>query len=356
MTRTAGNQDSLRTRRWSDVFRRSTLSPVVFNVERSYSQLVCRAVESTGLPVTSHSSMFSDGYRSAAVLDGFMLELLTYGFPAGRLQSGVRIVGHSPMRLVCELVGIRPPSRRLGGEQAVPTPQDLLRALEQQLLRPNEELQARAELGLGVYDTDSLLQLVREAFGDGAVPPALLERLRLQERADDEWGDEGFTAGERQQALSAGIPLPEAAAWKELGCNLEEATFLREHSVEVLRPWVEAGVTAGQASGYLRDGRSLDEIRPYLDVGVPSGWVQAFLDAGFGPEVYSEFIAEGFVAMTACGFAAAGQNPDQARQWLDLGIGPYQAREVLGGGGTLEDARRLVAQGEPVRSVVDRFR
>lgn len=356
MTRTAGNKDSLPTRRWSDVFHRSPLSPVVFNVGRSYRQLVYRAVESTGLPIVSNSSLFSDLYRSGALLDGFMLELETYGFPAGRLRSGIRIVGYSPMRLVCELLGIRPPSRRLAAEQEVLPPEDLLRALGEQLLQPKEELEARAEVGLGVFDTHSLMQLVRKTFGDGVVPPALLETLRSQERAEDEWRDEGFTAGERQRGLTAGIPLPEAVAWRELGCDVEEAISLRKHGVEVLRPWVEAGVTAGQASGYLKDGRSLEDLRPYLGVGVPPGWVHAFLDAGFGPEVYSEFIAKGFVAMTACGFAAAGQTPDQARHWLDLGLGPYQAREILGAGGTLQGVRRLVAEGESVHSIVGRFR
>lgn len=148
-------------RRWTDVFTRSRLSPFVFNVRLEHFDTATTAATELGLPTASTRELFSNWYWSTPILDGFVIKLETYGFPSG-LPVGERVVGHRPFRLLCERLELIPP-RRLAGETEVESPDVLADLLATQLRQPAAVLQKRAELGLGVSDRDSLLDLVEVA-------------------------------------------------------------------------------------------------------------------------------------------------------------------------------------------------
>jgi hypothetical protein len=152
--------------RWFQVFRRSRLSPQVFVVADSIWEQLREVLDSSGLPSSIWSSMFSDFYRSTVVLDGLVLWYGPYGFPAGRLSRGWRVVGCRPMRLLCVLLGVEVPLRRLQGENAIPSTRQLREALRLQLEEPRVNLEERARAGLGVADAESLLRVVTRLFGD----------------------------------------------------------------------------------------------------------------------------------------------------------------------------------------------
>ena len=343
-------------RRWSDAFRRSRLSSALFNVSPDFDRQVYAAVESTGLPIVVESSMFSNLYRSSALLDGFMLELDTYGFPAGLLRSGVRIVGHHPMRLLCDLLELDPPSRKLAGEGDVPSPEQLRGALGAQLQQPRELVEERARLGLGIGDRVALLLLVRRAYGEALIPTPMDADLKRALPAEADWGEAGFTQWEKEELATAGLSLAEALSWRDLGCDVRETLELREFGIEALRPWADAGVLAGQAARYIRDGRTLADVEPYLRAGVPSGWVHNFLDSGLGPEVYLQYREAGFDWQEASILSSAGLRPAQAKPWKELAINAYAVRQILMARGTLDEVRRLLAQGERTHGIEAHFR
>jgi hypothetical protein len=104
-------------------------------------------------------------------------------FPAGRLPSGTRVVGYRPLRLLCHLLEISPPRRRLRGECDVPQPAELLDELEIQRSADTETLLARAARGLYIYDRASLLLLVSDLFGTRYLPADPELRLVLKRAA-----------------------------------------------------------------------------------------------------------------------------------------------------------------------------
>lgn len=152
---------------WTVAFTRSRLSPVVFNVDRDWEQPVLAAVQATGLIRYSALSMFDSGFGSIAVLDGFVVDYAPYGFPAAKLRAGVRVLGFDTLRLVCHLLGLRPPSRRLHQDDAVRTESDLREALAEQLALPEVDRAARSQIGLGIEDRETLDIAITEAWGEG---------------------------------------------------------------------------------------------------------------------------------------------------------------------------------------------
>ena len=128
--------------RWNDVFRRSKLSPVVFDVAPDYSGLVDQILEDLGLPNPTGGSMYIAVTSSAPLLDGFVISLTNY--VEGRWPSRPRVVGTRPMRLLCDLLHVEPPSRRLKGEQSAPTLDELDRELDTQVKQlPNARRRGR---------------------------------------------------------------------------------------------------------------------------------------------------------------------------------------------------------------------
>jgi len=86
-------REAVRQYGWSDAFHRSRLSPVVFVVAADFVEPVLEVLAANGVPLVSHSSKSDSAYSSAALLDGLVISVLTYGFPAGQLSTGWRVLG-----------------------------------------------------------------------------------------------------------------------------------------------------------------------------------------------------------------------------------------------------------------------
>jgi hypothetical protein len=163
-------REAIRHYGWSDAFRRSRLSPAVFVIAKDFVEPVLEVLAMNGVPLVSRSLKSHNAYSSAALLDGLVISVRTYGFPAGQLSSGWRVLGYRPMRLLCLLMGLEPPQRALRGEHVVPVEEDLLEALACQLDEPRAQVRKRAKRGLGIADRTQLLALVCELFGEEYVP------------------------------------------------------------------------------------------------------------------------------------------------------------------------------------------
>ncbi len=111
--------------------------------------------------------MFGNAYAVTPLLDGLVHRLRTYGLP--RMPSGLRVIGLRPLRLLCAMLDLAPPTRRLAGEVAIPTRDELLAELAAQRAMPRERLAAQAKLGLGVADASSMRRLVAQLVGPLAV-------------------------------------------------------------------------------------------------------------------------------------------------------------------------------------------
>jgi hypothetical protein len=151
---------------WSDAFHRSRLSPVVFVIAKDFVDPVLEVLAVNSVPLVSRSPKSENSYTSAALLDGLIIHVHAHGFPAGQLPSGWRVLGCRPMRLLCLLMEVEAPRRRLRGEDLVATEEDLLEALAWQLEEPRAQLRRQAKRGLGIADRVELLVLVRELFGE----------------------------------------------------------------------------------------------------------------------------------------------------------------------------------------------
>lgn len=64
--------------KWSDAFRASSHTPIVFNVAKNFESLVLEQLSNAGLPEVTSVSLFSNTYRSTALLDGLVIELDNY--------------------------------------------------------------------------------------------------------------------------------------------------------------------------------------------------------------------------------------------------------------------------------------
>jgi hypothetical protein len=159
--------------RWSDAFHRSRLSPVVFVVAKHFVEPVFKTLQVNGVTRLTRVQMFDDAYGSAALFDGLVISLLTYGFPAGQLSTGRRVLGYRPMRFLCLLMGLEAPRRALRGEHQVARPEDLLEDWQY-----GQRAEVRTERGLGIAHRVQLLLLVRELFGEEYLPTPMGSDLK----------------------------------------------------------------------------------------------------------------------------------------------------------------------------------
>jgi hypothetical protein len=237
--------------RWSDAFRRSRLSPVVFVIAKDFIDSVREVLEANGVSFVCYGNMFDNYCGAASLLEGIVIYLTTYGFPAGRLSSGWRVLGYRPMRLLCLLMGLEPPQRRLLGEHSLATREELLEDLSWQSDEPRAQVEGRAKRGLGVIDRVGLLVLVRELFGEEYLPTPLSRDLMAALPAvSSRWALPGFSRLEEEEFSSAGIDMEEVIAWKRLGCSrLFQIREVRPYGLRRIREWVEAGFDPMQAAG-----------------------------------------------------------------------------------------------------------
>lgn len=101
------------------------------------------------------------------LLDGAVCSLTAYGMAP--MPSGVRVLGARPLRLLCHLMDLRGPSRRLPGEADIPNAGELMSDLARQLERDREALAVQAMAAL-FQDSNGAREAVSTLFGVGAAP------------------------------------------------------------------------------------------------------------------------------------------------------------------------------------------
>jgi len=328
--------------RWSDAFHRSRLSPIVFVIAADFVQPVREVLRANGIAESGQSSMFDYAYGSAPLLDGLVISVLTYGFPAGRLSSGWRVLGYRPMRFLCLLMGLEAPRRPLRGEHVVATPEDLLEDWQY-----GARAQVDSERGLGIADRIQLLLLVRDLFGEEYLPTPMGWDLKTALPAvSSRWALSGFNRLAEDEFNAAGIDVEEATAWKGLGLTLPwQVVTVHPYGLSTIETWIEAGYDPLTAARYLAKGRTLDQLAPYVAAGCPNYAIDKYLDAGLGPEIVAEYRDAGVEGFDAANFASGGLLPDAAKRWHDLGFNAYAAQRILAAGGTIDDVLRLCEEG-----------
>ena len=284
-----GGTASVGPYKWSDAFHRSRLSPAVFVIAEDFVEPVREVLEANGVSFVCYGNMFDNYYGAASLLEGMVIYLTTYGFPAGRLSSGWRVLGYRPMRLLCLLMGLEPPQRRLLGEHSLATREELLEDLSWQSDEPRAQVEERAKRGLGVTDRVGLLVLVRELFGEEYLPTPLGRDLKAALPAvSSRWALPGFDRLAEEELPAAGIDVDEAIAWRALGLSRPHQMIeAHPYGLRAIRRWVEAGFDPMQAVSYLAKGRTLDQLAPYIAAGRSS--IDSYVDAGFGLEMVTEY-------------------------------------------------------------------
>jgi hypothetical protein len=247
--------------RWSDAFRRSRLSPAVFVVAKDFVEPVREVLEANGVSFVCYGNMFDNYYGAASLLEGMVIYLTTYGFPAGQLSSGWRVLGYRPVRLLCLLMGLELPRRRLLGEHSLATREELLEDLSWQSDEPCAQVEGRAKRGLGVTDRVGLLVLVRELFGEEYLPTPLSRDLKAALPAvSSRWALPGFDRLAEEELLDAGIDVEEAIAWRALGLSRPHQMIeAHPYGLRAIREWVRAGFDPMEAARQLPKGRTIDQ-------------------------------------------------------------------------------------------------
>jgi hypothetical protein len=328
--------------RWSDAFHRSRLSPIVFVVAADFVAPVRDVLEANHAALLTQGEMFDNYYGSTGLLDGLVIFVRTYGFPAGQLSSGWRVLGYRPMRLLCLLMGLEAPRRALRGERVVATPADLLEDWQY-----GERFQVPDKRGLGIAHRVQLLVLVRELFGEEYLPTPMGDDLKAALPAvSSRWALSGFNRLAEDEFSAAGIGVGEAVAWREHGLKFPwEVLAVHPYGLSTIETWIEAGYDPIQAARYLAKGRTIDQLAPYVTAGCPRYAVDRYLDAGFGPEMVTEYRDAGVDGFDAANFASRGLLPHAAKRWHDLGFNAYAAQRILAAGGTLDEVIRLSEEG-----------
>ena len=323
---------------WSDAFHRSRLSPIVFVVASDFVAPVRDVLEANHVALLTRGEMFENDDGSTALLDGLVNFVRTYGFPAGQLSSGWRVLGYRPMRLLCLLMGLEAPRRRLRGEHQVATPEDLLEDWQY-----GDRFQVQPNRGLGIAHRIQLLVLVRELFGEEYLPTPMGNDLKAALPAvSSRWALSGFNRLAEDEFNAAGIDVGEAVAWREHGLKFPwEVLAVHPYGLSTIEIWIEAGYYPTVAARYLAAGRTLDRLAPYVAAGCPHNVVDRYLDAGLGPEVVTEYQDAGIEGFDAANFASGGLLPDAAKRWHALGFNAYAARRILAAGGTIDEVLRL---------------
>jgi hypothetical protein len=339
--------------KWSDAFRRSRLSPAVFVVAKDFIEPVREVLKANGVSFVGYGNMFDNWYGAASLLEGMVLYLTTYGFPAGRLSSGWRVLGYRPMRLLCLLMGLEPPRRRLLGEHSLATREELLEDLSWQSDEPRAQVEERAKRGLGVTDRVGLFLLVRELFGEEYLPTPMGNDLKSALPAvSSRWALSGFNRLAEEEFSAAGIGVEEAIAWRGLSLTFPwQVLAVHPYGLSTIETWIEAGYYPTVAAKYLARGETLDQLAPYVTAGCPHNVIASYLDAGLGPEVVREYQDAGIEGYDAANFASGGLLPDAGKRWHDLGFNAYAARRILTAGGTFDEVLRLSAEGLSVAEI-----
>jgi hypothetical protein len=283
------------------------------------------------------------------LLDGAVAWLSNYGWPS--LPDGVRVYGHEPMRLLCHLLSLKPPTRRLTGERTVRSLAQLLEDLEKQRPRNRDELLKQARLAMA-EDNRGVLDTVRSLFGDDAVGLSRMDNSVIPGRGA--WGDARLSRAEQAQLEGRGISASEAVELRELLSRDDVfsldtvAVMARGHAygLNELRRWSGAGARIIEALELLDSGRSFEDAEAYLRAGCAARYINRFIDIGLTPERYAPFKALGIDEVDGARFAFAGISPETALAWKELGGSGWDAWAIISTGGNLADAQTVAAAGE----------
>lgn len=153
--------------RWSSIFRRWQYSPNVYGVAPAWDQRAWKELDNAGLSSAGGQELIGtilwSSYHSTvacAVLDGFVFKVSkAWRLPVyGDLGRGSKVIGNRSLRLICHLLGVAQP-RKLKGESAVPSVEQLLADLAQQQALGREALERLAERATGFRTRYDLIEL-----------------------------------------------------------------------------------------------------------------------------------------------------------------------------------------------------
>ena len=148
---------------WTSVFGRSRVVPLMYPVHAEYGGAVLDILEGIGVESWGTGPRMFDASCSAfPVLDGAVCQLVAYGLAP--MPSGVRVLGTKPLRLLCQLMDLRPPSRRLRYEERIPDPSELMDELARQVQDKPDHLKDQARAAL-FQDSDGARAAIQTLFG-----------------------------------------------------------------------------------------------------------------------------------------------------------------------------------------------
>ena len=365
-------------RSWHEGFTRYRVVSAVFNIRPEYYERVRTVLEPLDLPTERWAHMYSNSSYSTPLLDGFVIELSNCTFPGGGLMDGLRVVGYSAFRVLCALLGLSPPARRFDKEDRVPSAPELLQALAKQQESDQSSLIERARLGVGIDDRTDLALLVWKLYGDEFLPreswPSLDEALP----GGGEWGQQSFSMSDRKGFERASIGCEEAVAWRahdvtpenaaplkaqgmtpasiepwqELGCDPEDIVELAEYGLDVVRPWLIAGVDPGTV-GYCLEwaGYSLDQILAYTRLGCSAWLATSFIEGGLDPIDFKAFSARQWRTTGITYMVMAGLRAPEARKWAATGLSPFSIWTLVMGGHTIAEVKALANAGKTTSQI-----
>jgi hypothetical protein len=150
---------------WSEVFKRSRMSPGVFGVSAGHRQAVRDWVAHQDVPTLVSRGMYSSTVYGWAVLNGGISEIHRYGLTS--LPSGVRVVGWQTLRLLIDQLGLVGPERVLPGEVFIDI-EELRRRHGSDAAR-DDGAQRRADLLASCEDGATMRWVAHTLLGDAAL-------------------------------------------------------------------------------------------------------------------------------------------------------------------------------------------
>jgi hypothetical protein len=361
---------------WSEVFHRTAKIPVAFTVHWSHDQEVRDLVSSLDIGAHHQGGVFSTWYWATPLLDGYVLENQTDGFPAGRLPNGLRVVGTRPLRLICHLLGYTQP-RRFAFEDSVPTKDELTFELERQQRSGSESL-SEDQRGLLYADTASDIALLTyQLFGEKCLPKDLPGEASTKIPAPGEWGEAGFSRRDYSHFQQEGITLDDAKRWNALTLSRQVAVLIAEGvTLDVAEFWQANGVDVIEVPSILRVGATLDEVVAWREAGAHPGNMHKASVQGISLDQMRPYLALGYTDHDAIVMAnedididylrdltadlkpkpwegplirvIATRRIDRAtvKRWLDLGLDLNMIKSCLEAGTSLESLEALRAKGK----------
>lgn len=308
-------------------------------------------VAGLGLPKVESRGVFQHWIDAWPLIDGAVTGISTEGFAPG-LPSGLRVLGHSPVRLLCHLMGIDPPRRALLGETAIPSVDDLMSRLASQREGDVDALTQQAKIAMvsGVF---GLLNAVRVFFGDEAVTQSRAQPYQLP--GTGAWGEAQFNRRDQEILSAAGVDPVQAAQWSDRGANVDEIVACHELGTHRIEPWLSLEVPIRATLELVRSGRSINEVTPYLNAGVWAGCIAAALTRQLTPRQCVEYHRNGFTWRACEDMIRAGISPSEASLWKEVSDSGWIIAQLAEHGVRPEEAKALKEDGADLYEQVVAF-